>query len=477
MGETIDAVGYGSALLGARDEPLDLLGMEQAVARATSDDERSDSTNILLGVPESRAARRPPLPTGTSLTRTRGAASESASFTAGLGAAHHLNLSPLPPPANGIDGVGYSAPLELSISTSPPPKSALTRSYTPSHTYLGSSTALSANYNFKPHSRSGTASSALTPPAAAVGAPLNKFSMSTLALSAPAAAKPAAAFSSESELSDLELDSKAASRGRGTAAAGGHHLDYVSKTAYGGGAHTRTASQSGLASHYLSHTKYGASGGSSSGRNASHSPAPSSNYFASSTALSKTPIPLASHYIDRPAMLSASGARSASPSRSYTTSQSRGELERQGRETALSRLNLSLAADDEAMSPAFDAFGRSASPMGRGYNAGAADSFTNASAGGGGAQQQKPFAPRTPADVHMGDFIKFCRHGGRVSRGRVMFIGSLPGRHDVYLGVELENEGVPASCLTLHAYIDHLITICHVMRTVHIQYNNLQYTI
>ena len=445
--EPIESVGYGSALLGGgTEEPFDVLGVEQTAARATSDDDRSDSTNILLGVPESRAARRPPLPLPTGAgasvpTRTRGASSESAS----LGAAH---LFPMPMPS-GVDASPYATPLELSIATSAPPKSALTRSYTPSHTYLGSSTTLPSNYRHQ-HNRFGTASyaAALTPPAAAVGAQLNKFSMSTLALSAPAAsasAKAGVALSSESELSDLELDSKAASRGRA-----GHRVDYLSAAAYGsgsGGAQARAASQSsGLASHYLSvtHGKYGAmaTGGSSGGRTGSHSPAPSSSYFSSATALSKTPIPLAGHYIDRPALQSASmsGARSVSPMRSYVTPQSRVELERQGRESSLSRLNLALAADEEAaLSPALDAYGRSASPMGHSAY-GASDSFSNFSAGG---TQQKPYAPRTPADVRMGDYIKFCRHGGRVSRGRVMFVGSLPGRHDVYLGVELENEGVP----------------------------------
>ena len=425
--EPIDAVGYGSSLLGGgAEEPFDLSEVEQTAARATSDDDRSDSTTILLGVPESRAARRPPLPTGVSVpSRTRGAASESASF-----GAPRLSQMPL---SSGVDASLYATPLELSISTASPPKSALTRSYTPSHTYLGSSTTLPTNYRHQ-HNRSGTASSALTPPAAQ----LNKFSMSTLALSAPAAsAKAGVALSSESELSDLELDSKAASRGRGAAGAG-HHVDYLSTAAYGsGGAQARTVSQStGLASHYLSHGKYGSSGG----RTGSHSPAPSSSYFSSATALSKTPIPLAGHYIDRPALQSVSGARSVSPTRSYVTPQSRVELERQGRESSLSRLNLALAADEEAaLSPALDAYGRSTSPMGHSAY-GAADSFSNFSAGG---TQQKPYAPRTPADVHMGDYIKFCRHGGRVSRGRVMFIGSLPGRHDVYLGVELENEGLP----------------------------------
>lgn len=53
---------------------------------------------------------------------------------------------------------------------------------------------------------------------------------------------------------------------------------------------------------------------------------------------------------------------------------------------------------------------------------------------------KRPFAPRTPADVNIGDVVKFCRHGGKISKGIVKYIGHLPGKHDTYLGLELEHE-------------------------------------
>lgn len=53
---------------------------------------------------------------------------------------------------------------------------------------------------------------------------------------------------------------------------------------------------------------------------------------------------------------------------------------------------------------------------------------------------KKPFAPRNPNEVSVGDLVKFSRNGGHISKGQVKFIGHLPGKSDTYLGVELENE-------------------------------------
>lgn len=53
----------------------------------------------------------------------------------------------------------------------------------------------------------------------------------------------------------------------------------------------------------------------------------------------------------------------------------------------------------------------------------------------------RPFAPRSPGDMKLDDVVKFSRQGGKLSQGMVKFIGHLPGRSDVYLGVELDKEG------------------------------------
>lgn len=53
----------------------------------------------------------------------------------------------------------------------------------------------------------------------------------------------------------------------------------------------------------------------------------------------------------------------------------------------------------------------------------------------------KPFAPRSPNDIQLGDVVKFSRQGGKISRGCVKYVGHLPGRGDIYLGVELERDG------------------------------------
>ncbi|XP_076467373.1 uncharacterized protein LOC143298360 isoform X2 [Babylonia areolata] len=55
-------------------------------------------------------------------------------------------------------------------------------------------------------------------------------------------------------------------------------------------------------------------------------------------------------------------------------------------------------------------------------------------------QGLRPFAPRSPGDVRAEDIVKFSRQGGKISQGMVKFVGHLPGRSDVYLGVELYKE-------------------------------------
>ncbi|XP_046327209.2 uncharacterized protein LOC124111503 isoform X3 [Haliotis rufescens] len=55
-------------------------------------------------------------------------------------------------------------------------------------------------------------------------------------------------------------------------------------------------------------------------------------------------------------------------------------------------------------------------------------------------QGMRPFAPRSPGDMKLDDVVKFSRQGGKLSQGMVKFIGHLPGRSDVYLGVELDKE-------------------------------------
>jgi len=53
---------------------------------------------------------------------------------------------------------------------------------------------------------------------------------------------------------------------------------------------------------------------------------------------------------------------------------------------------------------------------------------------------KRPFAPRSPSDVTVGNVVKFLRQGGKISKGQVKYIGRLPAKHDIYLGVELEHE-------------------------------------
>ncbi|CAF4440822.1 unnamed protein product [Rotaria sp. Silwood2] len=54
---------------------------------------------------------------------------------------------------------------------------------------------------------------------------------------------------------------------------------------------------------------------------------------------------------------------------------------------------------------------------------------------------RRPYAPLSINDIHVNDLIKFTRPGCKISKGIVKYIGSLPGKPDQYLGLELENEG------------------------------------
>lgn len=53
---------------------------------------------------------------------------------------------------------------------------------------------------------------------------------------------------------------------------------------------------------------------------------------------------------------------------------------------------------------------------------------------------KRPFAPRSPTEVNVGDVVKFLRQGGKISKGHVKYVGRLPGKNDAYLGVELQHE-------------------------------------
>ena len=54
---------------------------------------------------------------------------------------------------------------------------------------------------------------------------------------------------------------------------------------------------------------------------------------------------------------------------------------------------------------------------------------------------RRAFAPRSPADLKLGYCIKFTRPGGRLSRGTVKYIGHLPTRNEIFIGVELDGHG------------------------------------
>lgn len=54
---------------------------------------------------------------------------------------------------------------------------------------------------------------------------------------------------------------------------------------------------------------------------------------------------------------------------------------------------------------------------------------------------RRPYAPSSINDIHLSDILKFTRPGGKISRGIVKYIGPLPDKTDLYLGLELEDEG------------------------------------
>lgn len=55
---------------------------------------------------------------------------------------------------------------------------------------------------------------------------------------------------------------------------------------------------------------------------------------------------------------------------------------------------------------------------------------------------RRPFAPRSPADLAMGDIAKFTKPDGRICRGTVKFVGHLHDKNETYIGLELEYQGV-----------------------------------
>lgn len=56
--------------------------------------------------------------------------------------------------------------------------------------------------------------------------------------------------------------------------------------------------------------------------------------------------------------------------------------------------------------------------------------------------RKRPFVPLKAEDIRIGDFIKFSRPGGKISKGLVKYIGPLPDRNDTYFGLELDLEGI-----------------------------------
>ena len=55
--------------------------------------------------------------------------------------------------------------------------------------------------------------------------------------------------------------------------------------------------------------------------------------------------------------------------------------------------------------------------------------------------RKRPFVPLKPEDIRLGNFIKFSRPGGKISKGSVKYMGPLPERSDMYFGLELDSEG------------------------------------
>jgi len=65
------------------------------------------------------------------------------------------------------------------------------------------------------------------------------------------------------------------------------------------------------------------------------------------------------------------------------------------------------------------------------YHSAATASYT------GTKQFTKPFAPTSSSDIQVGMDILVTRSRGEIGRGVVKYIGPLPGRKGVYIGVEL----------------------------------------
>ena len=68
----------------------------------------------------------------------------------------------------------------------------------------------------------------------------------------------------------------------------------------------------------------------------------------------------------------------------------------------------------------------------------------------------KPFAPRSSSDILLGMEVLFTRSRGWLSRGKVKYIGSFPGRHETYIGIELgSGEGkcwAPCCCIIIFLF-------------------------
>ncbi|KAL4232736.1 hypothetical protein ACF0H5_007424 [Mactra antiquata] len=115
---------------------------------------------------------------------------------------------------------------------------------------------------------------------------------------------------------------------------------------------------------------------------------------------------------------------------------SREILRRMGPSTGASKENVTLS---RTLSPAPTAGLRSITPrpLATQHNK---SSLTLSSSLNSLTQGLRPFAPRSAQDLQIEDVIKFSRQGGKLSQGTVKFIGHLPGRGDIYLGVELDKE-------------------------------------
>ncbi|XP_042313178.1 uncharacterized protein LOC121925282 isoform X2 [Sceloporus undulatus] len=55
---------------------------------------------------------------------------------------------------------------------------------------------------------------------------------------------------------------------------------------------------------------------------------------------------------------------------------------------------------------------------------------------------RRPFAPRSIADLKVGNLVKFSQPAGKISKGTVKYLGPLFGREEDYLGIELEGDQV-----------------------------------